>query len=105
MGCRKFASIAIAERRPISTLLAPRSSKKLLSKTSAVIQAKIVAKTPSSVEALRLERIACLSSLVAVPTVVGVVPIASVSAIASRNSGTGRTGDFTGAKSPEALSI
>ncbi len=93
--------MGMAESSPISTLVAPSCSKKLLSKTSAVTQEKKAEKTPSKVEAFRLERMACLLSLL----VDAIGAIAAASCIGSRNSETLSTGDFTGVNSPTDLII
>ena len=59
-GCSKFANIGIDESNPISIGLACSLSRKLVSNTPVVVAENTVARTPSSVEALRLLRIACM---------------------------------------------
>src|SRR3569832_2112714 len=54
--------MGIDESKPISTLVAPSSNKKLVSKTPPVTPLKIVAKTPSRVAARRLVRTDALDS-------------------------------------------
>jgi hypothetical protein len=54
--------MGIDESKPISTLVAPSSSKKLVSKTPPVTPLKRVAKTPSRVDARRLVRTDALDS-------------------------------------------
>ncbi len=62
-GCNKFASMGIDESNPISTGLACSLSRKLVSNTPLVVAEKIVASTPSRVDACRLVRIPCLKLL------------------------------------------
>ena len=52
--------MGIDDSKPISTLVAPSSNKKLVSKIPVVALLKIVAKTLSTVDARRLVRIAAL---------------------------------------------
>jgi hypothetical protein len=102
--------MGIAAKKPISTLVAPNSSKKLLSKTSAVTQEKIVENIPSRVEAFRLARIWCLAGLVGgTRGAISVTDIAlqatSALLVSLRTVGSDRDRDFTGTKSSGNLII
>jgi hypothetical protein len=55
--------MGIEESKPISTGVAPSRSRKLTSSTPPVILEKIVANTPSRIDAVRLVRILCLITL------------------------------------------
>lgn len=78
--------MGIDDSKPISTGVAPSWSKKLISNTPPVMLEKIVAKTPSIVDALRLVLVACLE-------IFGGVSVLMIGSDAGRSSSTSKTGE------------
>jgi hypothetical protein len=85
-GWRKFTSMGIDDSKPISTGVAPSWSKKLISNTPPVMLEKIVAKTPSIVDAFRLVLVACLE-------IFDGASVLMIGADAGRGSSTSKTGE------------
>jgi hypothetical protein len=108
--------MGIEDTSPISTLVAPSCSKKLLSSTPVVTQVKILAKTLSRVKAFKLERISaleipsCVSGFSAATGKLGVKggwegTAAREAALVSVISGKGKNTGFSVAISAKVVSI
>jgi hypothetical protein len=108
--------MGIEDTSPISTLVAPSCSKKLLISTPVVTQVKMLAKTLSRVKAFKLERISaleippCLSGFSAATGILGVGgesegTAAREAALVSVISGNGKDTGLSGAISTTGVSI